>query len=773
MNWIQKTYPPLSRDLRQHYGDSLVLASQLADRGLFNQAQFDPFLDPKTFQQTSPFVFKDMHRCVERIQQAINNDELIGIWGDFDVDGQTSTALLVDGLQNFGARTCYHVPIRAQESHGIDLEGFKTFLSENQPKLIITCDTGISELESISYVVQTGIDVILTDHHKLPPQLPPALGIINPHLLTPGHPLSFLAGVGTAFQLLRAVEKAHPGHLDLDGYYDLVALGTVADLAEQKGENRFYTQMGLRQMNSDLRPSLRAILQIAATRGSKISETTIGITIAPRLNSAGRLGDANPNVGFLLSEDEESCIEIAKTLEALNAKRKLSVGNVLSSAQAIIERSPEITQKPVIMMHNPRWEGGVLGIAAGKLAQDFKRPVILMRNNGEFLSGSARSIEGIDITSAMEENRSWLANFGGHAMAGGLRLPLVNFSQFNAGMCATVGKWMQQIEPSALEIDHFISFSRVSQQLSRELATLAPFGPGNPQPLFASRNLNLIQSRNFGNNDLFQKITVKDINGDSREITCWEGIPNWPENDRMDIAYRLVPDTYHGKDKLTMELVNARPASKVEVCASDVIETQISISDFRNAVEPLQELHGIIEKFSNIKIWYEGLHPPKGVPVFHSRLDLPSTETLAILVAPANIQLLQQLLNSANPRNLFLFNFQQIELDVKTMLVETGKSLKHCLNSENSMLYVDKSASHLNTSSDAVRNALAWYQAHGDIAIRNTTEEYVVIERAESMKDKASLAGIQDILNKILKEQAAFKQYYQRVDTQLLLRRAK
>lgn len=771
MDWLEKKHAPLSSDLQFYFGDSRILAQQLADRGLIEKGQFTQFLEPQSYPQASPFDFQDMPICVERIQHAISHHQRIGVWGDFDVDGQTSTALLVDGLRHYGADTCFHIPIRATESHGIELATFKSFLETSHPDLIITCDTGISDHESIQFASQNNLDVILTDHHKLPAQLPPALGIINPHLLAPGHPLSYLAGVGSAFQLLRALDERMPGKLDISRFYDLVALGTVADLAELKAENRFYAQVGLRQMNNSLRPALHAILQVSSARVNNISETTIGFTIAPRLNAAGRLSDANPNVDFLLSTDEVACMEIARSLESLNVERKLSVENVLFSAGEIIKQDPALTQQPVIILHHPRWQGGVLGIAAGKLAQDFNRPAILLREENGYLSGSARSVEGIDITAAIAEHQHLLTNFGGHAMAGGLRMLPENYSRFASGLNTTVAQRAKEIELPVLEIDHFLSFSHIDQRLLQELEKLAPFGPGNPKPVIASRRLTLIQSRKFGNNEQFVKITAQDINGDTREVTSWAAIPDYKKDDRVDIAYHIVPDDFRGNGAIDLEYIDARPTAEDGKNTPDIFESHIEIIDFRNVIDPIQTLHHAIENYPTVRVWYEGPYSPQVRTQLRSRLELSPSHSLALLVPPANIQLLNDLVQMVSPHQLMLFSFNQPDLSLKTLLELIGSVIKTQLDHNQKNFSPIRIASGLNITPLTARLALDWYQAHGDVIISNASDDLVQIERCKMPPNTNEILSIQQNLNKILKEHAAFRGYYQRVDAKLLLRK--
>ena len=302
IKWILPDRITSDSSVLSEFNRSLILRQELIARGIRSSNESHGFLDPDQFAESSPFAFPEMGKAIDRLHRAIQQKEKIGIWGDFDVDGQTSTAVLLDFLNRQNTDVVFHIPVRGIESHGINIDILEKFLNTGI-SLLITCDTGISENLAIDYAREKKVDVILTDHHEMPNNLPNAFAIINPHQLEHEHPLSYLAGVGVAYQLVRAYNQRFPLDFSITHLLDLVALGTIADIAVLKGENRYYTQRGLEIMNETLRPSLRALCKVSGTRYKLITENMVGFTIGPRLNSAGRLGDANQNVKFLLSED--------------------------------------------------------------------------------------------------------------------------------------------------------------------------------------------------------------------------------------------------------------------------------------------------------------------------------------------------------------------------------------------------------------------------------------------------------------------------------------
>ncbi len=327
--WIEPGPIIPNDEIRKAFQTTFFLAEQLTKKGITTAQQARLFLEPSSSDTASPFDFPEMAKAAARIQNAIKKKERIGIWGDFDVDGQTSTAILVDGLQKLDADVVYHIPVRATDSHGIQLKSLKRFKYDNNPKLIITCDTGITEFESIEYLADSGIDVIVTDHHSLSERLPSAFALINPKMLSDSHSMYSLAGVGTAFQLIRALFTLEKKSDLVEMYYDLVSLGTIADLAELTGENRFYTKAGLRKINDNPRMALRIMAGKSGFRGNAINESHISFIFSPRLNALGRLGNANPIVEFLLSNDEKIIAEIANKLEELKYSAQISGRNGL------------------------------------------------------------------------------------------------------------------------------------------------------------------------------------------------------------------------------------------------------------------------------------------------------------------------------------------------------------------------------------------------------------------------------------------------------------
>src|SRR5690349_19498143 len=402
-----------------------LIAQTLIRRGINTPESARIFLHPDSLPSAP---FPGIEAAVARIQEAIRRQERICVWGDFDVDGQTSTTVLVQTLRALGADLVYYIPIRGKESHGVHIETLQPIL-DNEVKLVVTCDTGITAYEAIDYANGRGVDVVVTDHHDLGPALPNAKAIVNPKLLGEDHILANLAGVGVAYKLAEALltnsQLPNPGSqlINPGSLLDLVALGLIADVALLKGETRSLVQRGIQVLRNTGRIGLRTMAEISGTSLESLTEETIGFTFAPRLNALGRLGNANPAVELLLSHDPVRARVIATQIEGLNAQRRLLTTQVFEAAEAQLLETPELGSEPVIMLANANWPGGVVGIVANRLVERYRKPAILLNQSEDgILRGSARSIEGLHITEAIATQKELLLGFGGHPMAAGMAL---------------------------------------------------------------------------------------------------------------------------------------------------------------------------------------------------------------------------------------------------------------------------------------------------------------------------------------------------------------
>ena len=374
-------------------GGHALVAQYLARKGITSVTGAERFLYAERYSPSSPAELPDIDRAVDRLVRAIRDRERILVWGDFDVDGQTSTALLYSALQRRGANASYHVPNRFSEGHGIHLPALKHHL-DSGVDLLLTCDTGVSAHDAVEYAASRRVDTIITDHHALPDSLPAAVAVVNPQRLAEGHPLRELPGVGVAYKLIEALYRDD----DASFLLDLVALGIVADVMVQVDDTRYLLQRGLEELRQNQRLGLKAILERAQIPAAELNEGHIGFAIAPRLNALGRLADANPAVELLTTNDWGRARALANTLEGLNAKRKFLSNQVYVSAIAQIEKEPWLLDYAALVLSQADWHSGVIGIVASRLVEEFGLPTVLISTPDETGRGSARSVAGVDIT---------------------------------------------------------------------------------------------------------------------------------------------------------------------------------------------------------------------------------------------------------------------------------------------------------------------------------------------------------------------------------------
>ena len=520
-----------------------MVSEHLARKGIKSPAEAQRFLSAAHYSPASPSDLPDIERAVERVARAIRDNERILIWGDFDVDGQTATALLFSALQRRGARVRYHIPNRFSEGHGIHLPTLKRYL-DGGIDLILTCDTGISAHEAVDYAANNSIDTVITDHHALPEQLPSAVAVVNPQRLPGGHPLRELPGVGVAYKLIEALYRSD----DSEDLLDLVALGIVSDVMVQVDDTRYLLQRGLERLRENQRLGLRAILERAEIPAAELNEGHIGFAIGPRLNALGRLDDATAAVELLTTTDWARARILANTLESFNARRKYLSNQVYESAMAQIDSEPWLLDYAVLLLSHEGWHSGVIGIVASRLVEEFGLPTVLLATPDETARGSARSIAGVDITAALGQVAGFLQRYGGHSMAAGMSLPAEAIYGFRRALSGVVREMTGDAptEPELI-IDGHLELADISLQLTADIERLAPFGNGNPPLTLVTRDLALLSRSGLGRRGDHLQLEVEDQGGNRQRVIWWRGAGRGLPGGRFDLAYTLRASSYKGQ----------------------------------------------------------------------------------------------------------------------------------------------------------------------------------------------------------------------------------
>lgn len=469
-------------------------AELLWQRGIRTAEQLTAFIIPDTYEPSPATAFgTEMTQAVERILQAIDHDEKVTIWGDFDADGITSTAVLWDGLRQFFpvGQLNYFIPNRLTDSHGLSVHGLET-LATAGTRLVITCDNGSTNLPEIDQARHLGIDVIITDHHTLPDERPPVVAIVNPRYFNTDHPLAHLSGVAVAFKLVEALYERLTPPRPLTELTDLVAIGLIADLVELSGDCRYLAQIGIRQLQTHLktdtpiRPGVAELLKLCRRTGDRPTDISFGI--GPRINAVSRIhGDAQFCVDLLTSEDPDHCQQLAQQTEWANTRRKALQKDVHTQVMQRLTELDMATVQVIVLADN-QWPTGVLGIVAGQVAQEYGKPTILLTIDGDVARGSARSVNQIDLYQLVTDQSHLLTSFGGHPFAAGMTLPVENVGLF----ADALNRQLRQVGiPSGpkIKVDLEVSVCELSRDLFQQLNLLEPYGMGNPVPRLLIRNV--------------------------------------------------------------------------------------------------------------------------------------------------------------------------------------------------------------------------------------------------------------------------------------------
>ncbi len=498
--WLLAAIQRLAPDLSGHY-----IAQLLWQRGVHDGQQVTGFLDPNHYQPTSPDVFgAEMHKAIQRLKTACDRDQKVAIWGDFDADGITSTAVLWDGLGQFFSRNhslTYTIPNRITESHGLHCSGLERLAAQGY-QLIVTCDTGSTNLTELEYAQALGLDVIVTDHHTLPSERPPVTAIINPRYFPTDHPLAHLSGVAVAYKLVEALYLALPDvpEQPLEHLLDLVAIGLIADLVALKGDCRYLAQRGIEQLQQQLtrrtRPGVAKLLELCKRNGDRPTDISFGL--GPRINAVSRIhGDASFCVELLTSTDPIRCQQLAEETELANTRRKSLQKDVLKQVTRKLDKL-DLSTTAVIVLSDPQWPIGVLGLVAGQIAQTYGRPTILLceetvaqPGDVTLARGSARSVNQIDLYTLVRSQAGLLKSFGGHPFAAGLSLPVTNIPLLVEAINQQA-RQQQAIAMTTVVADLELTLAELAKEggkcLFKELKLLEPCGMGNPVPKLLIRD---------------------------------------------------------------------------------------------------------------------------------------------------------------------------------------------------------------------------------------------------------------------------------------------
>lgn len=540
---------------------SPLIGQLLWNRNLTDPGAVSAFLAADYATLHDAFALRDMDRAVARIRDAIDQDQTVAVYGDFDTDGVTGVALLKQALGALGLRVLPYIPKRLEEGYGLNMQAVEQLAQHAQ--LLITVDCGVSNVAEIARAQALGLDVIVLDHHTPPTLLPDAYALINPKRPGCSYPYKMLAGVGVAYKLTQALHKSGMrSNLRGRELLDVVALGTVTDMAPLDGENRILVKHGLVALNETERPGIVALLEAAAVR-RPLDARTIGFTIGPRINAAGRLDDAIRAYDLLLAVSPTEARKLADELCAINHQRQVLTKEVQRAAHDLAISSGKHAQR-VIILDGAGFPAGVVGLVAARLVEAFGRPVLLLERGDVTSRGSARSIIGFSIIDALTEVGDLFEKFGGHTMAAGFTIRNDRLSELEARLQTIAARdLLDDLLTPQLSYDAELSLADHSLDLIDQLALLEPYGHGNAEPVWVSRGLKVVEARALGKDRQHLKLRLFD--GQTVAEALWwrnaEHIAGFANNPRVDIAYTLEANEYNGKRRVQMIVKDVHPSA--------------------------------------------------------------------------------------------------------------------------------------------------------------------------------------------------------------------
>lgn len=544
----------LASDIAEEYDIDPFCSLLLVSRGITDDSEIFDFFS-KECRLSDPFEIKDMDKAAERIRKAIEEKEKILIYGDYDADGVTSTALLYLYLKSENADVITYIPDRNSEGYGLNLDAVKE-ISEKGVKLIITVDNGISAFNEADYISSLGMDLVITDHHKASHTIPQAVAVVDPHRYDCPSEFKLWAGVGVAFKLVCALSDKTTDEL-LDLYSDLVTIGTIGDIVSLTGENRAIVKHGLKILNKTARPGVKALKQIAGVDGKEINASTVAFSLVPRINAIGRISSAEEAFRLLISEEEGNALFYAQTVDSSNVTRQDVEKIISGEAEAQIRNNPEMLYDRVLIFSGENWHGGVIGIVAARLTQKYGKPCIVITDDGKEAKGSGRSIEGFSLYEAINSASHLLNHFGGHTLAAGFGLDSENIDDFKKA----VQDYAKTVEMpfATVALDCKLKPEFISADVLDVISALEPFGAGNPQPMFGLFGMTLTSVQPIGGGKHL-RLSLRRGNATVSALYFGVTLNDFPydEGDILDLAVRLEKNEYMGQTKVSIYIKDVR-----------------------------------------------------------------------------------------------------------------------------------------------------------------------------------------------------------------------
>lgn len=557
---VEKLDRDEARRIQNEFGLPPIVATLLQLRGITSREDIEDFLYNESYI-APPLEIKDMDKAAEKVRHAIDSEELICVYGDYDADGVTSTALLFSYLEAAGANAIYYIPSREGEGYGLNNAAIDS-LYEKGVRLIVTVDNGIAASKQIAHASELGIDTVVTDHHQPVGALPEACAVVDLHRSDCKSRFKHLSGVGVAFKLIMALEGEYcDTDALLDNYSDLLSLGTIGDIVELKGENRVFVRRGLESIMNTDRPGIAALLDVSGLRDRELTAGKVSFTLVPRINAVGRLGQSGKSVELLLTEEAQAAEEIAQAMSDDNNERRQIENDIVNEIDARVRRDPSLTLDRVIVIDGEGWHQGVIGIVASRVREAYGKPVIVISRDGELAKASGRSVEGFALCDAVSACCDLLTHYGGHPMAVGLSLMSENIELFRKRI-NEYARSLGSMPCDRLRIDCKLNPANISTGLVDDLELLQPYGAGNPTPVFGFYGMRISNIIPLSNNKHLKLVLSRDKTelAALKFFTSAEEFPYKPGT-VIDAAVTLDINVYNGNRSVSVIIKDIKPSA--------------------------------------------------------------------------------------------------------------------------------------------------------------------------------------------------------------------
>lgn len=699
-------------------GGNKILAQVFFNRGIQSGERLQQFLGYEQYRPYNPLDFPGMKEACDLVVETISQKKKIAIYGDYDADGVTATSVLVKGLRHFHADVIYHVPDRFAEGYGMNSEVVRQ-MKEEDVSLIITCDCGISNFEEIKAAKALGMNVILTDHHTIGESLPEADFVINPKLLKEGHPIRSVSGCGVAYLFIKALGTLLGDDIS-EEFLDLVALSIISDVIPLHDESRYLFVKGFPKLMNGERLGMRELLNNLSSPVKSAED--IGFYVAPQINAVGRMDNAKIAVELFLTEDADEAKEIAETIRCFNVDRKNIQAEIYEQAKRQVEE--EKKNKKILILYGENWHHGIIGIVAGKICEEYHKPCIVLslKENGEGIVGSARSIEGINIYNLLSKFQNDLTKFGGHAEAAGLSLESGMLSKFVEDLEQYADVYFELASEEEVVVDMELKFSDVEEDLLKALESGEPYGAEFPGPVFVTQNARITAEKISG---LHHFLTLTDAEGNEVGTTLWNYGTEPLLNKCCTVVYSIYLDTYRDRNEIKIKI------SDLSFDPVEIVQSKVEWIDRRNTA-----LEKVIEEFPNYRVFYEG--PQVNKPEMTTIDSHYFGEERGIILAslPRDTGTLEKITSHTNCEKIIINYSYLPKYDWNTYLKTFLGVVKTAVKQSDGKIPIQKMSEILLVDKEFVLLCLKLYEKYGYFSYR--MEENVIffdIMEKEPVKD--------------------------------------